>query len=79
MLRQNLFVGELSSKEQKKTLARLRLFFSRKKARHTKSFCSRMMKNRQHQHKGKQHTQKKFQGTAISVVETFSVIFIRPF
>jgi hypothetical protein len=42
-------------------------FFSRKKARHTKRFCFRMMKNRQHQHKGKPHTQKKFQVAAISV------------
>jgi hypothetical protein len=41
-------------------------FFSCKKARQTKSFCSRMVKNRQHQHKGKPHTHQKIQGAAIS-------------
>ncbi len=61
--------GELSSKEQKKTLARLQrsFFFLAKKLAIQKSFCFRMMKNRQHQHKGKPHIQKKFQGAAISV------------
>jgi hypothetical protein len=42
-------------------------FFSCKKARKTKRFCLRMVKNRQHQHKGKPHTQEKFQNAAISV------------
>jgi hypothetical protein len=32
-----------------------------------KHFCLRMMKNHQHQHKGKPHIQGKFQGAAISV------------
>jgi hypothetical protein len=35
-----------------------------KKARQTKSFCFRMMKNCQHQHKGKPHTQEKSQDAA---------------
>jgi penicillin-binding protein-related factor A (putative recombinase) len=42
------------------------ILFSCKKARQTKSFCLRMVKNRQHQHKGKPHTHEKIQGTAIS-------------
>ncbi len=37
-----------------------------KKARQTKSFCFRMVKNSQHQHKGKPHTHEKIQDTAIS-------------
>ncbi len=41
-------------------------FFSCKKACHTKSFCLRMLKNKQRQHKGKPHTHEKIQGTAIS-------------
>jgi hypothetical protein len=43
------------------------LIFSCKKARKTKRFCLRMVKNRQHQHKGKPHTQEKFQDAAMSV------------
>jgi hypothetical protein len=34
--------------------------FSCKKACQTKSFFLRMVKNHQHQHKGKSHTQEKF-------------------
>jgi hypothetical protein len=41
-------------------------FFSCKKARQTKSFCLRMVKNRQHQHKDKPHTHEKIQGAVIS-------------
>jgi hypothetical protein len=43
------------------------IFFSCKKARQTKSFCLGIVKNCQHQHKGKPHTQEKFQDAAISV------------
>jgi hypothetical protein len=43
------------------------IFFSCKKTCQTKSFCLRMVKNCQHQHKGKPHTQEKFQDAAISV------------
>ena len=49
------------------------IFFSCKKARQTKSFCLRMVKNRQHQHKGKPHTQGKFQDAAISVKEVIQL------
>jgi hypothetical protein len=54
---------------KKKTLERWQasFFFPCKKARQTKSFCLRMVKNRQHQHKGKPHTQEKFQDTEITV------------
>jgi hypothetical protein len=46
--------------KKKKMLARWQAsFFSFKKARHTKSFCLRKMKNRQHQHNGKPHIQAK--------------------
>jgi hypothetical protein len=41
------------------------IFFLSKKARQTKSFCLRLMKNHQHQHKGKPHTHEKIQGAAI--------------
>ncbi len=50
------------------------IFFSPKKACHTKSFCSRMMKNHQFQHKGKLHTQEKFQGAAITVEDAMIII-----
>ncbi len=43
------------------------VFFFSQESLPYKKFCSRMMKNHQHQHKGKPHTQEKFQGTAISV------------
>jgi hypothetical protein len=43
-----------------------------KKARQTKSFCFRMMKNRQHQHKGKPHTQEKSQDAATSMEEAIA-------
>jgi hypothetical protein len=42
-------------------------FFSCKKACQTKCFCLRMVKNWQHQHKGKPHIQENFQDAAISV------------
>jgi hypothetical protein len=48
-------------------------FFSCKKARQTKMFCLTMVKNRQHQHKGKPHTQEKFQDAAISVKEVIKL------
>jgi hypothetical protein len=38
-----------------------RVFFYCNKVRHATSFCSRMMKNPQHPHKGKPHTQGIFQ------------------
>ncbi len=44
------------------------IFFSCKKAGQTKIFCLIMVKNRQHQHKGKPHTREKIQGAAISRV-----------
>jgi hypothetical protein len=57
-----------------KTFARWQAsFFSCKKARQTKDFCLRMMKNRQHQHKGKPHTQEKFQDAAIYVKEVIKL------
>jgi hypothetical protein len=66
--------ADLSSQE-KKLLARLQVsFFSHKKACHTKSFCLRTMKNSQHPHKDKPHTQDKFQDTAISVEDEIIII-----
>jgi hypothetical protein len=53
---------------KKKTLARWQasLFFLARKLAKQKGFCLRMVKNRQHQHKGKPHTHEKIQGAAIS-------------
>jgi hypothetical protein len=48
-------------------------FFSCKKAHQTKSICLRMVKNCQHQHKDKAHTQEKFQDDAISVKEVIKL------
>jgi hypothetical protein len=46
--------------KKKKVLATIAsTFFSSKKACQTKIFCVRVMKNCQHQHKGKPHTQQK--------------------
>ncbi len=49
--------------------------FRYKKAHKTKSFCFRIMKNCQLQHKGNPHTQEKSQGAAISMEDatTYSV------
>jgi hypothetical protein len=44
--------------------------FSHKKARQTQSFCLRMMKNHQRQHKGKPHSQ----DAAISVEDAIIII-----
>jgi hypothetical protein len=43
-----------------------------KKARQTKSFCFRTMKNCQHQHKGKPHTQEKSQDAATSMEDAIA-------
>ncbi len=50
------------------------VFFYRKKAPHSLTFCLRMMKNCQHQHKGKPHTQEKSEGSAISVEDAIIII-----
>jgi hypothetical protein len=64
-----------NSAMKKKTLARWQAsFFPRKKARHTKSFCLRMMKNRQHQHKGKPHTEENSQSAAVSSDDAIIII-----
>jgi hypothetical protein len=49
--------------------------FHHKKAHKTKSFCFRIMKNCQLQHKGNPHKQEKSQGAAISMEDatTYSV------
>jgi hypothetical protein len=47
-------------------------FSSRKKSCCTKDFCLGM-KNRQHLHKAKLQTQKKYQGAAISVEDAVSI------
>jgi hypothetical protein len=47
------------TKRKKLTRWQASFLFSCKKALQTKSFCLRMVKNRQHQHKGKPHTQGK--------------------
>jgi hypothetical protein len=54
-------------------MASLIFFFFCKKARQTESFCLRIVKNRQRQHKGKPRTQEKFQDTAISVKEVIKL------
>jgi hypothetical protein len=48
------------------------IFFSQKKAR-KKNVCLRMMKNCQHQNKGKPHTQENFQDAAISVEDAIII------
>jgi hypothetical protein len=61
ILRQQLFVWQAFLQEKKMRLAILQasFFCQCKKACQTKSFCFRMMKNCQHQHKGKPYTQEK--------------------
>jgi hypothetical protein len=61
--------GELSCKKKKMSLviSQASFFCQCKKARQTKSFCFWMMKNCQHQHKGKPHTQEKSQDAATSM------------
>jgi hypothetical protein len=49
-------------------------FFRSKKAHQTKGFCPRMVKNCQHQHKGRQHTQKESQGAATSVGDAIIIL-----
>jgi hypothetical protein len=67
--------GELSCTDKKKVACEMAslIFFSCKKARQTKSFCLRMVKNRQHQHKGKPQTQEQFQDAAISLKEVIKL------
>jgi hypothetical protein len=49
-----------------------RLFFSQESSP-KKSFCLRMMKNRQHQHKGKPNIQEKIQDAAVSVEDAILI------
>jgi hypothetical protein len=64
----------LTTKKTKKACKVASIFFSRKKARQTKHFCLRMMKNHPHQQKGKPpHTQEKFQDAAISVEDKITI------
>jgi hypothetical protein len=71
----NFLFGELSCTDKKKDACEMAslIFFSCKKARQTKIFCLRVVKNRQHQHIGKQHTQEKFQDAAVSVKEVIKL------
>jgi hypothetical protein len=50
-----------------------RLFFSKESSTY-KKLCLRMMKNNQHLHKGKPHTQEKSKGAAIAVEDAIMII-----
>ncbi len=59
-------------KKMRLAISQASFFCQCKKARQTKSFCFRVMKNRQHQHKGKPHTQKKSQDAATSMEDAIA-------
>jgi hypothetical protein len=62
------------AKKKKDACKMATVSFCRKKDHQTKNLCLRMMKNRQHQHKGNPHTQEKCQDAAISVEDATIII-----
>jgi hypothetical protein len=72
----------LQEKKLRLAISQASFFCQCKKARQTKGFCFRMMKNRQHKHKGKPHTQEKSQDAATfmedAIAETVHPNGLRP-
>jgi hypothetical protein len=62
----------LARKKMRLAISQATFFCQCKKARQTKSFCFRMMKNCQHQHKGQPHTQEKSQDAATSMEDAIA-------
>jgi hypothetical protein len=67
------FVWRAFLRERKRQDGKHHLF-SCKKARQTKSFCPSVVKNGQHQHKDRPHTQEKCKGAATSVEDAIIIL-----
>jgi hypothetical protein len=74
ILRQKLFVWRVFLQEKKMRLAisQASFFLSVQESSPKKGFCFRTMKNCQHQHKGKTHTQEKSQDAATSMEDAIA-------